>query len=242
MVEPHPCFREPPPETQLWRYMDFTKFVSMLDSAALYFARMDKLGDRFEGTVSQPTLTAIRAAFADKNLTNLDELIDGVGKRGPDMTRKSTFVNCWHANVFESDAMWKIYVKENGIAVQSTFQRLKAGLAAVKETLYAGQVEYIDFRTEAMSLQNFFVPVVIKKKSFQHEIEVRAVWWDCQSFGELVAKRDIVEKPGVSFGVDLHRLIENIYISPNAAPWFAELVNSVLAKYGLNVKGVPSDL
>ena len=36
-------------EVILWRYMDFTKFVDPLAKRALYFARLNTLGDAFEG-------------------------------------------------------------------------------------------------------------------------------------------------------------------------------------------------
>lgn len=45
-------FHDPPPsEAILWRYMDFTKFVSLLEKSALFFARADKLDDPFEGFI-----------------------------------------------------------------------------------------------------------------------------------------------------------------------------------------------
>jgi hypothetical protein len=37
------------PETRLWRYMDFAKFVAMLEHRSIYFARADMLDDPFEG-------------------------------------------------------------------------------------------------------------------------------------------------------------------------------------------------
>ena len=43
----------PPIETKLWRYMDFAKFVSLLESRALFFVRADKLDDPFEGALSE---------------------------------------------------------------------------------------------------------------------------------------------------------------------------------------------
>ena len=45
MYAEHGSFRPPPEEAVLWRYMDFTKFVSLLSTNALYFARADTLGD-----------------------------------------------------------------------------------------------------------------------------------------------------------------------------------------------------
>src|SRR3954466_4331681 len=36
------------PDGFIWRYMDFTKFVDLLDSKRLFFSRGDLLGDPFE--------------------------------------------------------------------------------------------------------------------------------------------------------------------------------------------------
>jgi hypothetical protein len=42
----HPSFRQPrDPRICLWRYMDLSKFVALLQERALVFARADKLGD-----------------------------------------------------------------------------------------------------------------------------------------------------------------------------------------------------
>ena len=43
----------------LWRFMSFTKFVSLLARNALFFARADKLGDPFEGSLT-PLNVALR--------------------------------------------------------------------------------------------------------------------------------------------------------------------------------------
>jgi hypothetical protein len=44
----------------IWLYMDFTKYVSMLEHGGLYLRRSDLLGDPFEGSVSQLNLQAER--------------------------------------------------------------------------------------------------------------------------------------------------------------------------------------
>ena len=49
----HPVFEAPSDTSiKLWRYMDFTKFVSLLDSNSLFFSRADLLGDPYEGSTS----------------------------------------------------------------------------------------------------------------------------------------------------------------------------------------------
>jgi hypothetical protein len=51
MLEQHYVFESPgDPDIPLWRYMDLAKLVSLLDRGALWFARADLLGDRFEGS------------------------------------------------------------------------------------------------------------------------------------------------------------------------------------------------
>jgi hypothetical protein len=45
----HKVFEQPQPDANLWRYMDLSKYVSMLATGSLWFARMDLLGDPYEG-------------------------------------------------------------------------------------------------------------------------------------------------------------------------------------------------
>jgi hypothetical protein len=46
MYVEHPAFESPADENaKIWRYLDFTKFVALLDRRALSFARVDELTD-----------------------------------------------------------------------------------------------------------------------------------------------------------------------------------------------------
>ena len=52
---------------------------------------------------------------------------------------KYIFVNSWHENDSESLAMWKLYDPTGyGIAVVSSFDRLRSSLAANEEIIYVG--------------------------------------------------------------------------------------------------------
>jgi capsid portal protein len=37
---------------RIWRYLDFTKFVSMLETKSLWFTQLAKMEDTFEGSYS----------------------------------------------------------------------------------------------------------------------------------------------------------------------------------------------
>lgn len=97
MYNEHPTFQAPEDEdVKVWRYMDFTKFVSLLDKRSLYFCRVDKLGDPFEGSLTEMNVKA-REDFIEElwkgriNDQQLAELIE----REPnfnDKARQSIFV------------------------------------------------------------------------------------------------------------------------------------------------------
>jgi hypothetical protein len=55
MYMPHGAEKLPEDrDTPIWRYMDFTKFVYMLDRQSLFFCRPDCLEDSFEGMWDRP--------------------------------------------------------------------------------------------------------------------------------------------------------------------------------------------
>ncbi len=86
-------------------------------------------------------------------------------------------VNCWHMNEHESAAMWKLYLKsDEGIAVQSTYNKLLNSMHDSNDfMLLVGAVNYIDYNKEVIPFGNAFYPYIHKRKSFEHERELRAV-------------------------------------------------------------------
>jgi hypothetical protein len=42
----HPAMEAPPDDAWLWRYMDLARFVSLLETNALHFTRLDVSGTR----------------------------------------------------------------------------------------------------------------------------------------------------------------------------------------------------
>ncbi|MFH0913981.1 MAG: hypothetical protein V1849_01670, partial [Chloroflexota bacterium] len=115
MYKDNPNFIKPSnSNTKIWRYLNFTKFVSLLDKSALFFTRADKLDDPFEGSCPEKVIRFWEKKFGMKYM---DEFYEHL--------KKFTLVNCWHISDYESAAMWKMYLKNNeGIALQSTFNRL----------------------------------------------------------------------------------------------------------------------
>lgn len=93
----------------LWKYMDFTKFVSILEDNALFFTRADKLGDPFEGSVPKTNISSRHISNPD--LSEKDMIMYGLIMQ---QLPRFTLINCWHRSTHESEAMWKLYASVNG--------------------------------------------------------------------------------------------------------------------------------
>jgi len=232
----HPSFQKPDsPDQNIWRYMDFTKFVSMLHNSGLYLARSDLLGDPFEGSTPKANKLLQIALAATNNLPT--DAFDGLG-HFLKWSRQWTFVNCWHMNDCESAAMWRLYSKYNeAIAVRSTFGRLDC---CTKNQCHIGQVNYLDYHS-AMDLigdWDALSPFVHKRRSFEHEKELRILVQKLPKMkrhdGLLAYDLDAVsEQKGHWITVDLNELIIDVCVSPQVDPWFRDLVANVCQKYKL---------
>jgi len=145
--------------------MDFAKFTALLKDRALYFSRVDQLGDRFELAKGlkdrKPTWDEYNLSFFRRMLQNpppgvewhyTDEQIEEGAHRllnqcylaGQEQLLE-TCVSCWHENEGESEALWRLYCGTGpGVAVQTSFGRL---LYAMRDhpDIAVGRVVYVDF-------------------------------------------------------------------------------------------------
>jgi hypothetical protein len=233
------------------RYIDFTKFVSLLEEQALYFARVDKLSvaDPFEGSYASWNLAADQLSFEQvKSVLESDSPVkDERSWKQFKANRKwlrsliraqqsRTFVNCWHIGGTESAAMWRLYVTSGaGIAIESTVGRLKQSITRDlgDHFVFIGTVKYIDYANQFLPENDFLIPFFHKRLSFEHEKELRAAI----QLGRVEAGRD-----AFTLGVDVDTLISGVRVTPSAEAWFADLVRKMTARYGLKIEVRQSDL
>lgn len=211
--------------------MDFTKYVAMLEAKALFFVRSDQLGDAFEGSISKANLVLRPEVYKEhpipdetwRELSSFNERV-----------RFWTFVHCWHMNYHESAAMWRLYSMTNhAIAITSTYDALCEQLP---DNSYVGVVRYVDYAADFIPENNSFWPFVHKRRSFQHEHELRAVIQDLGNWGTSGLAPSPPETVR-AVPVDLDTLLTKIVVAPTAPGWFFELVGAVTKRYGL-VKSV----
>jgi hypothetical protein len=251
---PHEVFTPPDNlNVSIWRYMDFTKLVALLEAGALFFARADTLSDEFEGSYSRFNVEARPEVYKDMPAEALAQM-----KEVSALMPRHTYVNCWNVSEGESAALWGLYVPPTGgVAMRSTFQRLVDSFVPdgpepnplpMGQTIFAGLVHYVDYSATWIPEGNTLSPFVHKRHSFEFEKELRAVIQDLPLVDDPSAeggRRFDPSQPspaGRSVAVDLGTLIDRIYVSPVAPPWFADLVRSVCARYKLDKPVVQSSL
>ncbi|VVC82741.1 hypothetical protein [Sideroxydans sp. CL21] len=239
----------PTPQCKLWRYMDFTKYVSLLSSRGLYFTRTDCFEDTFEGAkglrknkekwdahyfdffcsaIKNPP-EGNKCELSEKEVEQLANKLLSDLESGGEAHKKRVFVSCWHESEHESEAMWRLYSSflANAVAVRTTYKSLYSALGR-DPSISIGRVRYIDLKKEYAGVNDAFWR---KRKSFEHEREVRALIMDfeCKDMGKVVP-------------CNLDVLIEEVFVSPKAPDWLIGLVNDVNEKYGIKVKVSTSEL
>jgi hypothetical protein len=144
--------------------------------------------------------------------------------------REVLFVNCWHVNSGDSAAMWSLYSGSAGVAVRSTVGRPRHALDGCAEVVTFGMVRYIDFQTySAESLPEIRLSH-LKRKSFEHERELRAS----------ISRHETCD--GIRIPVDCNSVILDILVCPKSPDWLVAVVQDVVLKYGGATEVRKSDL
>jgi hypothetical protein len=136
---------------------------------------------------------------------------------GGEALKRRTYASCWHVGDHESEAMWRLYSSfiDNAVAVRTSYQKLYVSLGR-DPSIKIGRIKYIDLEKNYAGVNDAFWR---KRKSFEHEREVRALLLDSRS-----------QDTGKIVPCDLEVLIEEVFVSPKAPLWFIRLVNDVNEK------------
>ncbi|PKM52486.1 MAG: hypothetical protein CVV02_01670 [Firmicutes bacterium HGW-Firmicutes-7] len=218
-------------EQKIWRYMDFTKFISLIESSSLFLSRADFMSDPYEGSytsIGKSMRKELYSGVSDKVLNGLEKVHEKI--------KQYVYLNCWHANNYESAAMWTLYLKSNeGIAIQTTLKDLQQSLVNTDGfILNIRDVKYIDYINDKFDETNILNAFLYKRKSFEHENEVRLLrgLFHYSLHEEILNDPDnLIMEGGFNIDVKLDTLINNIYIAPDAPKWFHNIVIDILKRY-----------
>ena len=220
MFTPYPSvFKQPPDESiSVWRYMDLSKFIWMIQRDALFFCRSDQLRDPFEGHYTKAiadqqedhinTLQSNAQFAAIPAAVHAADMAREVYRRTielPKQLKQKYFVSCWHMNEEESPAMWRLYTSQNeSICIRSKYQTFARHLP---EQSLLGCVQYIDYRRDSFDTKEMWSYIVHKRKSFEHGREIRAV-----IYRDEACPFEPVGEKGLVVPIKMSALIEEIFV------------------------------
>lgn len=220
----------PDDDEALWRYIDFTQFISILETEQLWFSAASGFTDKWEGGLTERQVERISESIP----SFIENDVDSV-RRLYDALRATTYISCWHHRDEETAAMWEFY-NDRGkeVAIKTTVGKLRRALR-VSDDMIMGCVEYKDYNAGG----DLFPitrnsPFFYKRLSFEHEQEFRVVKSEFnlpERVGMEEGLKDIVaEKGGKGRAVDVDRrtLIDEVVVSPVAGGWMRGLVEDVL--------------
>ena len=251
-----PC-QPPDSSMKVWRYMDVTRLVALMETRSLHFARADTLDDPFEGSLAlrnQMAHEQMITRMLEDQENNPPSAVRYTRSQLRDMLAQGTlqgrqwvFISCWHGSETESLAMWRQYGSSGGsVVIQSTYQKLLDALPSetcIDKTktentnIYLGMVQYKNYSSlqEGLTLNgNMLSPFIHKRTAFEYEREVRAFL--------MFPAADIRSISSVAVKVDFEQLVETIRVRPGTLNWERQTIETLIGKYGLGMKVTPSEI
>ena len=244
-----------PDDTPIWRYMDLTKFVWTLDTGCLRFAKLVSCEDPYEGLCKAvrrevppddrgPKLIRHedRHGTRMQSLAEMGAWISHLSADSYEAAPERLFVNSWCLGD-ESMAMWEIYgSRAGGVAIKSSVGQYRQSASfGVPEWHYTfRRVEYHQDLTSSsetrLDLSQGPIPVpgpglcekilgvaFHKRACYEHERESRAALY-----------QDPRPEAGIGIEFDLDKLIGAVYVGPRSEPFFLDVVESIMNKFGLS--------
>jgi len=247
----HPSFPQPTEPTSVWRYMDLSRYLDVATRGRLFFSRQDKFRDTYEGAIPSKSRQALAMQSKQNEEENKKSAVSSDVKNHPfslevqmmsflERVRRQTFISCWHMNIGESAAMWDLYGRDgSAIALRTSYIKLRD---AFPSHVYLWMVKYIDFEKEFFALDNSMNPAMHKRRSFEHEKEVRAVIPYLGEISENYALEQELTEFGLTIPFDVNASVDEIHLSPDAKPWFVRLLQETNAKLGITTPLTKSSL
>jgi len=226
------------------KYLDLTKFISLLKKKSLFFCRLDKLEDHFEGTTAKSNFLRRKHFYETQHLRSPkfkklteEEVLQNVKKQfeADERMKALKCICCWNKSETESAALWKIYADfQKGIMITSSMAKLQMSFRETTEDISLSEVEYINHNSDLMPDGNMMFPVIYKHVAYSFEKEVRLIHSVKFKNGLVYDWTKEEVEQGKYIDVDLDILIEDIVISPYSPNWYIEIIQDLCEKYELN--------
>lgn len=254
---PENFFNVPDGDPEIWRFIDHSKFIWILQNSSLYFRRTDLMNDPYEG---HPPIS-----YLESDLENLRERRERINdKLSPDGDnaplppakpddvlapfehyRRCYFINCWHENKHESVAMWKVFLSSgDGVAIKTNFETVYSAIKNSDDLeINGGRMNYENYEEYDFDYSNILPAHSMKQQEYNYENEIRFSIYsppptEADEFeaGDTINYQYNEHDEGIPVTVKLEELIDEIRISPYSPAWVdKEYWKDVLNKYNLDI-------
>lgn len=249
----------------LWRYMDFTQYVSIIENERLHFSRPDQFNDKFEGTLPDTNVNQRRDWAREIQLAeelrdridditeefqldgdNKEELIDAYFERINQNMLRQTALNCWHKEPREKAAMWNIYgSSEYGVAVQTTFNDLLDSVEVLSpshsDMNSDGDInEYLVGEVEYIDYRIESIP-----DTFVHPYFYKRDSFSNENevrIAHVKIEEQNVGENGEYVDVGVESLVNEVRLEPSSPDWFEDLVRRITDSLGYDISINRSEL
>lgn len=231
-----------PEHKYCWKYLDFYKLLYFLANRKLYFSRLDKFDDIFEGASKDFVLeinalfklikmdsTKQKGAYTDENKNSLIKRIKYLNTIQSDF-----FANCFYSSNSESEAMWNVYGVNIGAAIQFDFNQIFEIISNYSENvikdsfnLIYGYLDYelfLDYQV-LFNINNgkYVFNPFLKNETHRYEQEYRFIF---KKSG--LMNTDFVE---IDIPKDTHF---KVFFPSNTENWQLSLMKKLLKKYKID--------
>jgi hypothetical protein len=242
-------------ETVIWRYMDLPRFVSILSTSTLWFAKASTLrDDPWEGFGKAEYPTPPSPDDSPKfeqeapdggrtRIISLPQMLAKFTQRSAEIfenARDHLYVNSWCLDESESMAMWQIYGSLGfGVALKSSVKQYKpAARFEVDPSHYIfGEVVYHPSLESSPDIQRDFresTPMPgrgLSSEVLKLGLHKRACYWYEHEWRAVLYQDHRPGIAGVHEAFDLDQLISAVYVGPRAEGFVVEAVSSIMDKF-----------
>jgi hypothetical protein len=249
--------RPPPDDAVLWRYFSLLDLVPQLHERTLNLICLNRFPDKFEATVPRANFLKFpyliqqyrknkfgfethppsadrlaRVAEAEKLLAEAQKECDE-RKRALEALHYCSYASCWVCGP-ESDAMWRLYCHApGGIAIKTTFGKLKAAFAHTGRSIRLGMVEYFNYKTEEFPDDNLAYSSTEQERRFparERGPGGNARHGCIQSFAFITLPPIEHTSPVVGVNFDFETAIEAIVANPYDDPRYSRAAVDILER------------
>lgn len=261
----HDVFTEPDEDSTVWRYLDFSNFIYLIENSQLHFHRLDDFEDPFEGVPNKTHLIS-RLEKSIEQEKSISEMHPDYNYEISDVAynhkalinywRYTTFVNSWALAGRESMALWNSYLThDDGVAIKSTYGNLKESLEKESDRkFWASKVDYMGFEEDYREpIRNVYRHSLTKRVEFIHDNELRVgiskkpegeddLYPDEQMYqGHVSESLELPQPTGLNVDVNLDKLIKEVKISPASPDWHTpEFISNLLETHSVDFESVSS--